>query len=76
MDNIRNVKRGEIYYYDFGQNEGSTQNGLRPVLIVQCNYGNNSSTTTIVVPITIAIKKRFLPSHIYLNEDCGLKSLL
>lgn len=73
MDNSRKVKRGEIYYYDFGQNEGSIQNGLRPVLIVQCNDGNKSSTTTIVAPITTAIKKRFLPSHIYLNEDCGLK---
>lgn len=73
MDSIRKVKCGEIYYYDFGQNEGSIQNGLRPVLIVQCDEGNASSTTTIVAPITTAIKKRYLPSHIYLNEDCGLK---
>ena len=29
------VKRGEIYLYDFGKNEGSMQNGLRPVLVVQ-----------------------------------------
>ena len=31
------VKRGEIYLYDFGNNEGSIQNGIRPVLIVQCD---------------------------------------
>ena len=33
------VKRGEIYLYDFGNNEGSIQNGIRPVLIVQCDGG-------------------------------------
>lgn len=73
MNDKMKVKRGEIYYYDFGQNEGSIQNGLRPVLIVQCDEGNANSTTTIVAPITTAIKKRYLPSHIYLNESCGLK---
>lgn len=41
------VKRGEIYYYDFGKNEGSIQNGLRPVLIIQCDDANKASTTTI-----------------------------
>lgn len=72
-NNIRKIKRGEIYYYDFGENPGSVQSGLRPVLIVQCDEGNAFSSTTIVAPITTAIKKRYLPSHIYLNEDCGLK---
>ncbi|MDD3489442.1 MAG: type II toxin-antitoxin system PemK/MazF family toxin [Paludibacter sp.] len=67
------VKRGEIYYYNFGVNEGSIQNGLRPVLIVQCDDGNKVSTTTIVAPITTAIKKRYLPSHIFLGEEGGLK---
>lgn len=37
--NTRKVKRGEIYYYDFGDNEGSIQNGVRPVLVVQCRGG-------------------------------------
>ena len=74
MDNNKNkVNRGEIYYFDFGVNQGSIQNGLRPVLIVQCDDGNRLSTTTIVAPITTAIKKRYLPSHIYLGEECGLK---
>lgn len=67
------VKRGEIYYYDFGKNEGSIQNGLRPVLIIQCDDANKASTTTIAAPITTVIKKRYLPSHIYLGEECGLK---
>lgn len=68
----RKVKRGEIYLYDFGNNEGSIQNGIRPVLIVQCDEGNQASTTTVVAALTTAIKKRFLPSHIILGRNFGL----
>lgn len=45
--NISKVKRGEIYLYDFGTNEGSIQNGLRPALVVQCDEGNKASCTTV-----------------------------
>ena len=31
------VQRGEIYLYDFGNNGGSIQNGVRPALVVQCD---------------------------------------
>lgn len=48
-ENKEKVKRGEIYLHDFGSNAGSIQNGIRPVLVVQCNEGNQASTTTIVV---------------------------
>ena len=34
------VQRGEIYLYDFGNNGGSIQNGVRPALVVQCDEGN------------------------------------
>ena len=37
----RKVKRGEIYLYDFGANPESIQNGVRPVLVVQCDEGND-----------------------------------
>ena len=66
------VKRGEIYLFDFGNNEGSIQNGIRHVLIVQCDEGNQTSTTTVVAALTTAIKKRFLPSHIILGRNFGL----
>ena len=67
------VKRGEIYLYDFGKNEGSMQNGLRPVLVVQCDEGNQASTTTVSAALTSAIKKRYLPSHIILGDRFGLR---
>lgn len=74
MDKSTNrVMRGEIYYYDFGNNEGSIQNGIRPALVVQCEEGNKASTTTVVAAITAVIKKRYLPSHIILGERFGLK---
>lgn len=71
MEN-RKVKRGEIYLYDFGVNEGSIQNGTRPVLIVQCDDGNQASQTTVIAAITTAIKKRYMPSHIILGANYGL----
>lgn len=67
------VKRGEIYLHDFGNNEGSIQNGVRPVLVVQCDEGNEASTTTVVAALTSVIKKRYMPSHIILGDKFGLK---
>lgn len=68
------VQRGEIYLYDFGNNGGSIQNGVRPALVVQCDEGNAASSTTIIAAITSVIKKRFLPTHIIVGNRFGLKS--
>lgn len=72
-ENTEKVKRGEIYLHDFGNNAGSIQNGVRPVLVVQCNEGNQASTTTIVAVLTSVIKKRYLPSHSILGDKFRLK---
>ena len=45
------IKRGEIYWVDFGKTKGSEQGGKRPALVVQNNIGNKHSPTTIVVAI-------------------------
>lgn len=73
MQNTNNqkVKRGQIYFYDFGTNEGSIQNGYRPVLVVQSDDFNEYSTTTVVAAITTAVKKTYLPSHIYARNADG-----
>ena len=74
MNNNNNkVQRGDIFYYDFGVKEGSIQSGIRPVLILQCDDGNNASPTTIVAAITTAVKKRYLPTHVVLGAEFGLK---
>lgn len=67
------LRRGDIYYYDFGENEGSIQCGRRPVLILQGDDFNTKAPTVIVAAITSAIKKRYLSSHIYLGEQFGLE---
>lgn len=74
MEKIQSkVKRGEIYYYDFGKKDGSVQSGTRPVMVIQCDEGNQRSQTTIVAPITTSIKKRYMPSHVVLGENYGLR---
>ena len=67
------IKRGEIYFYDFGDTTGSIQNGKRPVLVIQADDFNIKAPTVIVAAITSAIKKQYLPSHVILPEDTGLK---
>lgn len=64
------VYRGDIYYCDFGHVNvlGSEQRGIRPVIIVQNNIGNEYSSTVIVAPITSQMKSRHLPTHVLLEE--------
>lgn len=68
----RSVKQYEIYMYDFGVVNGSIQNGYRPVVVVQDTRFNKNSPTTIVAAITSAVKKEYLPSHIFLGQQFGL----
>ena len=67
------INKGEIYYADLDGAIGSEQSGIRPVLIVQNDIGNKHSPTTIVAPITKHEKKIDMPTHVILNNDCGLK---
>lgn len=69
----RKVRRGQIYYADLGQVEGSEQGGVRPVLVIQNNVGNRYSPTVIVAAITSQINKAKLPTHLELNKAlCSL----
>ena len=44
-----------------------------PVLVVQADDYNQNAPTIIVAAVTSVIKKRYLPSHIILGEEFGLK---
>lgn len=66
------IKRGDIFYYDFGVQEGSVQSGQRPVLVIQASNLNQRAPTIIVAAITSVNKKQYLPSHILLGEHFGL----
>ena len=69
----RTICRGDLFYYDFGNRTGSIQSGERPVLVIQADDYNKNAPTIIVAAVTSVIKKRYLPSHILLGEDFGLK---
>ena len=67
------VKRGEIYYADLSPVVGSEQGGIRPVLIIQNDVGNQYSPTVIAAAITSQREKAKLPTHISLvASSCGL----
>ncbi|HCF48832.1 MAG TPA: PemK family transcriptional regulator [Syntrophomonas sp.] len=68
------IKRGEIYYAQLNPVVGSEQGGIRPVLVVQNDIGNQYSPTTIILAITSQINKAKLPTHVELKgEDFGLE---
>ncbi len=62
--------RFEIYVCDLGENNGSLQDGKRPVVILQSNAVH--SPTVVVAPITTSIKKPDMVSHIVLSDELGL----
>ena len=66
-----NVRRGDIYYADLSPVVGSEQGGVRPVLIVQNDLGNQSSPTVIVVPLTSRPKRLRQPTHVRVDPPEG-----
>lgn len=68
------VKRGDIYWLDFGTPVGSVQGGKRLALVIQNDAGNSSSPTTIVAAITSKEKKTYL-FHVEISaQESGLPS--
>lgn len=61
------IHRGDIYLADLAPVVGSEQGGIRPVLIIQNDVGNQHSPTVIVAVITGQIKHRYLPTHVLLE---------
>lgn len=66
---IYEVKRREIYFADLSPTVGSEQDGVRPVLILQNDIGNECSGTTIVAPITSSQTKKPQPTHVSVHVD-------
>lgn len=69
------VKRGELWIADL-DGIGSEQMGVRPVLIIQNDVGNQHSPVTIVAPLTTKIYKAEIPTHVLIEnlKGTGLKT--
>ncbi|MBS9335301.1 type II toxin-antitoxin system PemK/MazF family toxin [Fructobacillus sp. M1-13] len=68
-EDLKNVQRGDVFFADLKQGIGSEQEGVRPVLIIQNDRGNQNAPTTIVAAITSKISKAKLPTHVELSAD-------
>lgn len=70
----KQIKRGDIFIYNFGEeNKGSLQSKRRAVVVVS-NYKNNYfSSVVLVCPITSVTTKKNIPTHAEINyRTCGL----
>lgn len=68
----REIRRGDIFYANLDPVIGSEQGGIRPVLVIQNNTGNEYSPTVIVAAITSKPKTK-LPTHVSLKNRKGLE---
>ena len=62
------IRRGDIWVANLGKTTGSEQAGIRPVIIMQNDHGNNHAPTVNVIPLTAKQKKEF-PPHYKLKEN-------
>ena len=67
------IKRGDLFMIDYGNGEGSEQQGYRPGLVIQNDVGNEFSPTVIVVAITDGEDKRLLPTHFPIGSKEGMR---
>lgn len=66
-------KIGEVYLMKF-EGSGSAQTGWRPGLVFQNNVGNSHSPNIIALPLTSAIKRTSMPTHVVISAaDSGLR---
>lgn len=63
------IKKGDLFYAALEESYvGSEQTGIRPVVILQNDIGNQYSTTVIIAPITSKVNsKSIIPTHVYIK---------
>ena len=65
--------RGDLYMADLSPVCGSEQGGVRPVIVIQNNTGNQYSPTLIVAAVTAQkAKKAGQPTHYLLRNNPAL----
>jgi len=71
---MKPIKRGDIYFAALNPVIGSEQGDTRPVLIVQNDVGNKYSPTIVVVPLTCNLRKNPLPTHVLIPQTAGIEN--
>ena len=66
MKREKDLRIGDVLLMDF-DGIGSEQCGLRPGVVFQNNVGNRSSPNIIALPLSSKLKKRGMPTHVFLN---------
>jgi mRNA interferase MazF len=67
---VGGVRRGEIWWIDFGETQSSAPGFRRPVLIIQADYINQSRIQTVIVAsLTTNLERVGLPGCIYLEKQ-------
>ncbi len=66
------VKRGDIYWVDWGAGKGSEQAGIRPALVIQNDIGNEVSPNTIIASLTTAPNKPYPFLVVFTSKESGL----
>ena len=67
------MKRGDVYFADLSPVVGSEQGGVRPVLVIQNDIGNQYSPTTIVAAISTKASPKAYPFQVLISSaESGL----
>lgn len=71
---FKNIKRGNIIWAKL-EGCGSVTQGVRPLVVVGNNKGNAFSPVILCSPITSKVKKKLLPTQVFIEGDksYGLK---
>jgi mRNA interferase MazF len=65
------VSRGDVALCDLNPVIGTEQAGIRPVVILQIDRANTVSPHTIIAPFTTKIRRKLLPSHVFVPAGIG-----
>lgn len=63
------IKKGMIFMADLDPTIGSEQQGIRPVVVIQNNLGNDKSSTVIIAPLSTKVDKDKYPFHVYAPKN-------
>ncbi|MBE5774500.1 MAG: type II toxin-antitoxin system PemK/MazF family toxin [Clostridiales bacterium] len=58
-------KIGDVFFLQ-SQGSGNVQSGWRPSVVFQNNTGNAHSPNLVVLPLTTRLKKREMPTHVFI----------